>query len=57
LGKTHAETAHHVPRNANDRLQRRCYDTGKSQIIQRRFFNMGAQVPYKATDAEFKKIQ
>jgi len=41
-------------RNANDRLQRRCYDTGKSQIIQCRFFNMGAQVPFNAIDVEFE---
>jgi hypothetical protein len=56
VGKTGAETSHHVSRNANDRLQRRCYDTVKSQIIQRRFFDMAAQVPYKAIDVEFKKM-
>jgi hypothetical protein len=43
-----------IHRNANYRLQRRCYDTGKSQIIQCRFFNMGAQVPYKAIDVQFE---
>ena len=54
LEKTRAETSNHAPGNVNDRLQRRCYDTGKSQIIQCRYFNMGAQVPCKAIDVEFE---
>ena len=40
-------------RDTKGRLQRRCYDTGKSRIIQCRFFNMGAQVPYNDIDVEF----
>jgi len=42
-----------ILRDTNDRLQRRCYDTGKSQIIQCRFFNIGVQVPHNDIDVEF----
>jgi hypothetical protein len=55
VGKARTEESHHSVGNYSDRLQRRCYDTGKSQIIQCRIFCMGVQVPYTAIDVEFEK--